>query len=361
MIFINFLSQKNLILYNYFYYDNFQKKLQKDFIEFLDGQNINMAEVCLEYLKTINFGNSYDSNVKYKREINPLIRMCWYGNLTGVLFLVKNGVNIEHLSFNNTTPIMFAFENGHLAIVKYLFQKGAKIVSYENKMIDYHNKMSIDECLELIDFLGNRSSDNVTRGIQKEDLQEVRKLVQEEVQKIVPKIVQKKVLTLVQKKVQKVIREIIPREVVIVNEAPKKVVRKAIKKKVIRDASKEVVGDDPKKFISEVPKEVVNEVPKEVVNEVSKEVPKEVVNEVPKEVVNEVSKEIIEEVLKKVSEQNSKNHVMSIYLSDINIELKNLYKLFSSLYQSVNDKPLTAMEYFRKYVLKELSEYFSKK
>lgn len=136
---------------------------QKFFIDMLIEKKFVIAKVCIPVIETVNFGNTH-SSCKDNPIENPLIKMCNDGNLDAVIFLVENGADIETISFNNTTPVMFAFQNGHIDIVKYLLGKGAKtktkkikVASVEckdapgRKMIEFAKDNHLKAYMQLID------------------------------------------------------------------------------------------------------------------------------------------------------------------------------------------------------------------
>lgn len=107
-------------------------ELQKIFLKILEEENIVLAKIIHKYLKTVNFGNSNN-----KESANPLIRMSYLGKLDSVKFLIENGADINIVSENGTTAIMYAFQNGHIDIVKYLLDKGAATKTEKTKMTNY--------------------------------------------------------------------------------------------------------------------------------------------------------------------------------------------------------------------------------
>lgn len=127
------------------------------FIKLINEKNYNTAKKCLGYLETINFG-SYSKHETEQSQINPLINAAYLGNLETVKFLVENYADIDHLSDNQTTAIMYAFQNGHMDVVKYLYDKGAKIKIGTKKMTDYiYKEKPIKMCVSLIDYLDDKN------------------------------------------------------------------------------------------------------------------------------------------------------------------------------------------------------------
>lgn len=92
----------------------------------------NLAEIYLKYTNEDTFVNRGNNE-----ETNPLIRACYLGKCEAVKFLVKHGANVNCLSDNLTTPIMYAFQKGHMDIVTYLYDQGSKIVVGRQRMIHY--------------------------------------------------------------------------------------------------------------------------------------------------------------------------------------------------------------------------------
>lgn len=142
-------------------------EVQQFFIELLDKKNYKVAEKCLPYLnKTVNFGNSYRN--QKEETINPLIRAAHSGNLETVKFLIKHGADPNFLT---KTAIMFAYEEKHIEIVKYLYDNGAKTIVDKIKMTSFTPSFygSEKELIgNLIDFL----DDKIQRLKEKKDFDE---------------------------------------------------------------------------------------------------------------------------------------------------------------------------------------------
>lgn len=84
--------------------------------------------------KNVNFG--------YNEKNNPLIMLCHTSNTNIeekfklIIFLVeKIKVDINRLSDNHTTAIMYAYQENKIEIVKYLLFKGAYGTEENNKIV----------------------------------------------------------------------------------------------------------------------------------------------------------------------------------------------------------------------------------
>ena len=149
--------------------------VKKFFVQSLEDNHLQLAKLCLKYIGNFNFGNSHELDPKnFLQSINPLIRMCYLGNLSAVQFLVENGANIEHLSNNCTTAIMYAFQNGYIPTVCYLLEKGAKIIFGTKRMTDFAAPEHTAKYLQLINIY-----DKTVKNLQ-EELVETNKLLEKE-------------------------------------------------------------------------------------------------------------------------------------------------------------------------------------
>lgn len=91
---------------------------------FIFEDKCNVLTKIFKQLSNINFGDD--------EETNPLILLCCKKQIQNdfnlVKFLVeKIGLEIDTMSKNYTTPIMYAFQAENMDIVKYLLSRGAKI------------------------------------------------------------------------------------------------------------------------------------------------------------------------------------------------------------------------------------------
>lgn len=130
------------------------RKFELQFMEELKKNNFVMCKKLFESIKTINFGNI---NINSTELENPLITMSILNNMPAVKFLVEElGANVNHLSINNTTAIMYAFQVGNAEIVAYLFLKGALTETHSltetKKMTDYYKKEHIQPYMNLMNF-----------------------------------------------------------------------------------------------------------------------------------------------------------------------------------------------------------------
>ncbi len=107
-----------------------EREIKTIFLITLECNMIDTAKMCLDILKTPNYGkhHAFDDN-NGPDDIQPLLYAATQGKLRMVKFLVENGADIEYLSIYGSTAIMFAFQNGHTDVVIYLLDKGAKITT----------------------------------------------------------------------------------------------------------------------------------------------------------------------------------------------------------------------------------------
>ena len=151
------------------------KKLQKQFMKHIRVNDFDKCNELYQQLKTVNFGNSHCDIGKIAEELiitnnyskyvvtnidnflancdakhteNPLITMSVIGNLDAVIFLVeKLDADVNYLSIDKTTAIMYAFQKGNIDIVVYLLSKGAltkiKGLTWKNKMTDFADQKQI--------------------------------------------------------------------------------------------------------------------------------------------------------------------------------------------------------------------------
>ena len=104
-------------------------------------------EYSYDYAKqaTIDYGNSYfyqnnqkDIDLEKIYKFNPLIYCSKNGHFELVKLLIdKYNADIEHLSRNNTTAIMFSAQMGHDEITKLLYYKGAKLYTHQHDISQY--------------------------------------------------------------------------------------------------------------------------------------------------------------------------------------------------------------------------------
>ena len=114
----------------------YKETMRSFFIDLLVHEQLVRAAKCLPYLtlSDINSGVQYDvpksnSGIPNYANVNPLLYMSYLGKSKSVKYLVDNGANIEHQSSNNTTAIMFAMQRGDMEVVKYLYERGAKMIA----------------------------------------------------------------------------------------------------------------------------------------------------------------------------------------------------------------------------------------
>lgn len=89
-------------------------------------------------INDINFGNCYRPETHKLLEINPLIFACIKKRFDLVKYFVENkNADINTLSKNKTTPIMFSAEHSDYKTMVYLHQKGALLKVGDVKMDDY--------------------------------------------------------------------------------------------------------------------------------------------------------------------------------------------------------------------------------
>lgn len=143
---------------------------------FTDPFDESLAEACL---KCINKDEFFNRDKIASR--NPLIRASSLGRLEVVKFLVEHGANVNCISDNLTTPIMYAFQEGFVDVVKYLYDQGAKIVVGKRKMIDYYHNSCGKSYTSLIEYL-DEGLEKLRQQIK--DYQEQIKDYQEEIENL---------------------------------------------------------------------------------------------------------------------------------------------------------------------------------
>lgn len=93
--------------------------------------NSPLDQICifLDNIRSVNVNiGDRESLTEGYSKLNPLLFACSQNNFELVRLLVeKYNANIESLSYNNTTPIMFSAQNGYFKITKYLYDLGAKL------------------------------------------------------------------------------------------------------------------------------------------------------------------------------------------------------------------------------------------
>ncbi|RYE11586.1 MAG: hypothetical protein EOP34_12140 [Rickettsiales bacterium] len=116
---------------------------------YLDGDLV----LATEPKKTIFTINCDGMNVA-----NPLIYAAYNGDFKMVVYLVEYcEANIDYVSRNGTSAIMYAFQEGHNDVVEYLYSKGAALqLTAPNsgrtmRMIDNYNHDKIKQHLELLE------------------------------------------------------------------------------------------------------------------------------------------------------------------------------------------------------------------
>ncbi len=129
-------------------------ELQVMFLVSLDAHIFELSKKCLQYLASVNFGDDMKSN--------PLIRGAYLNNLDAVKFLLDNGADINYLSYNKTSAIMFAFQQGHVEMVKILYDSGAKIIIGEKQMTSFtpsDDKIKNKILNEVINYLDSKNNE----------------------------------------------------------------------------------------------------------------------------------------------------------------------------------------------------------
>lgn len=81
-----------------------------------NNSDISVLKAYIPYID-INEGNNEYTNL--------LISACCKKNLNNVKFLVENCVDVNKLSDNDTTPIMYSLEKGDFDTFIYLYNNGA--------------------------------------------------------------------------------------------------------------------------------------------------------------------------------------------------------------------------------------------
>lgn len=172
-----------------------KRSVELKFMSELKSGNLETCRELLNVLEDVNFGNSHyntktESFASYEKKINdyckndlslenlqvevnpinrsglnthtenPLITMARNGFLEPVIFLIDEcGADIDYVSIENTTAIMYAFQCGHSDIVAELLQRGAaievKTLTKTKKMTDFCDLTRNASYMDLINYLIN--------------------------------------------------------------------------------------------------------------------------------------------------------------------------------------------------------------
>ena len=83
----------------------------------------DLISAMLDQMRSVNYGIYSDTG---NCQMNPLLHCCRFHKFDQVKLLVERyGADIEHLSYCDTTAIMYSAENNNVEITKYLYDKGA--------------------------------------------------------------------------------------------------------------------------------------------------------------------------------------------------------------------------------------------
>ena len=156
-------------------FEKFSDTVQRSFLNLMLMLTTDQAHpmICtlLDRIRSVNYGNQYsqyvDSSVLH--EINPLIYCCIHGKFDLVKLLVEQyNANLEHLSYVDTTPIMFSAQAGHHEITKYLFNRGAKLAIATKHIQDYASA----ESMQLIKTLQLQTQDQTKNSTDEKSNQD---------------------------------------------------------------------------------------------------------------------------------------------------------------------------------------------
>jgi len=168
-------------------FEKFSECVHQKYLMLMLRKNMSMDELCvvLDKMQSVNFGDRIGTN--------PLIYCCMEGQFDLVKLLVeKYSADIEYLSSNNTTPIMFSAQNNHQEITKYLYDKGAKLTTelknvYEfatSDMIELFRKWEIEKTSQNKNNEVEKQSDYDKMRADYEKLQEEFKNMKESYEKM---------------------------------------------------------------------------------------------------------------------------------------------------------------------------------
>ena len=122
-------------------FSNFSESVLQRCMAYMLLTDASTDKICvvLDKMKSVNY--------VINGTMNPLIHCCRYNELGLVKLLVERyNADIEHLSQNSTTAIMYSAQCGHVEVTKYLYDKGA-LLSAGTKHI---NQYATDEMKQLI-------------------------------------------------------------------------------------------------------------------------------------------------------------------------------------------------------------------
>lgn len=122
-------------------FEKISEVLQQKFLGYMlmNCATIDYICVLLDKMISVNYGRFYKPNKSCNfEEINPLICCSNNDSLDLVQLLVeKYKADLEYLSYNNTTAIMFAAQAGNEETFKYLYNKGAKLSTEFHHIKEY--------------------------------------------------------------------------------------------------------------------------------------------------------------------------------------------------------------------------------
>lgn len=149
--------------------------MRKAFICHLNKKEFDECLELSKIMRGVNFGKNHTINIgafdfvfnkvtnsltlNENVQTNPLIYSAYKGDLQLVQFLVEScGADINYVSDNNTTAIMYAYQRGHVDTVIYLLKKGADtevthLYGETTKMTNFSDKIHFKKYIELMDFL----------------------------------------------------------------------------------------------------------------------------------------------------------------------------------------------------------------
>ena len=108
-----------------------EKLLQKCLGLMLTLKNVSTEFVCvlIDQMCSVNYGTIHVTG-EYGGlfNINPLIHCCSTGRTELAKLLIdRYRADIEHLSSNDTTAIMYCAQDGYVELTEYLYEKGARL------------------------------------------------------------------------------------------------------------------------------------------------------------------------------------------------------------------------------------------
>ena len=128
------------------HFDHLGDRVQQSLMGWMLTNKLSTDMICvlLDQMKSVNYG-------KYGwapsgHIINPLLYCCCFNKFDLVKLLVERyGADIEHLSYNDTTAIMYSAYKCNVEITRYLYHHGARLSTSTHHINEFARTNSIRE------------------------------------------------------------------------------------------------------------------------------------------------------------------------------------------------------------------------